>query len=61
MDAINDSNEYTSIDHPWLKKDDWLYLSIVIGSGDTIPVEEGDPPVPRLKEEQCRQRVMERC
>ncbi len=33
MTATNDSNEYTTIDHPWLKKDDWLYLSIASGSG----------------------------
>ena len=43
MQATNDGNEYTTIDHSSLKKDDWLYLSIVIGSGDTIPVVEGDP------------------
>ena len=43
MAATNDSNEYTAIDHPYLKKDDWLYLSVVSGSGDTIPAGEGDP------------------
>jgi len=42
MTATNDGNEYTTIDHPWLKKDDWLYLSIVSGSGDPgTPVEGG--------------------
>lgn len=42
MAATNDGNEYTTIDHPWLKKDDWLYLSIASGSGDTgTPVEGG--------------------
>ncbi len=42
MTATNDGNEYTTIDHPWLKKDDWLFLSIVSGSGDaTTPVEGG--------------------
>jgi len=42
MLATNDSNEYTTIDHAWLKKDDWLYLSIASGSGDAgTPVEGG--------------------
>lgn len=45
MTATNDSNEYITIDHAWLKKDDWLYLSVVSGSGDTIPAGEGDPTV----------------
>jgi hypothetical protein len=43
MTASYDSNEYTTIDHAWLKKDDWLYLSIASGSGDTGTVVEGDP------------------
>ena len=43
MAATNDSNEYTVVDHPFLKEDNWLYLSIVSGSGDTIPAGEGDP------------------
>lgn len=43
MTASYDSNEYTTIDHAWLKKDDWLYLSIASGSGDTGTVTEGDP------------------
>jgi len=43
MTATNDCNEYTAIDHPWLKKDDWLYLSIAAGSGDTGTPVEGDP------------------
>jgi len=37
----NEGNEYTTIDHPWLKKDDWLYLSIASGSGDTGTPAEG--------------------
>jgi len=43
MTASYDSNEYTTIDHAWLKKDDWLYLSIASGSGDTGTVVEEDP------------------
>jgi hypothetical protein len=43
MTASYDSNEYATIDHAWLKKDDWLYLSIASGSGDTGTVVEGDP------------------
>ena len=43
MMATNDSNEYTAIDRPFLKTDWWLYLSVVSGPGDTIPVGEGDP------------------
>lgn len=43
MMATNDSNEYTVIDHPSLKTNWWLYLSAASGSGDTIPVTEGDP------------------
>jgi len=42
MAATNDGNEYTTIDHPWLKKDDWLYLSIASGSGDTGTPVEGE-------------------
>jgi len=43
MTATNDSNEYTTIDHPWLKKDDWLYLSIASGKDESgLPI-EGDP------------------
>jgi len=41
MTATNNGNEYTTIDHPWLKKDDWLYLSVASGSGDTSIPEEG--------------------
>ncbi len=41
MLSTNDSNEYTTIDHAWLKKDDWLYLSVASGSGDTTIPEEG--------------------
>jgi hypothetical protein len=43
MTATNNGNEYTTIDHPWLKKDDWLYLSIASGSGDTGTPLEGEP------------------
>ena len=43
MTATNDGNEYTTIDHPWLKKDDWLYLSIASGSGDTGTTIDGEP------------------
>ena len=42
MMATYESNEYTTIDHPFLKKDDWLYLSIASGSGDTVTPKEGD-------------------
>ncbi len=41
MTATNNGNEYTTIDHPWLKKDDWLYLSIASGSGDAGTPAEG--------------------
>jgi hypothetical protein len=43
MTASYDGNEYTTIDHAWLKKDDWLYLSTATGAGDTGTVVEGDP------------------
>jgi len=43
MLATNDSNEYTTIDHAWLKKDDWLYLNIASGSGETGTPIEGEP------------------
>lgn len=40
MSATYDGSEYTTIDHPGLSMDDWLYLSIVPGSGeDGTPVE----------------------
>jgi hypothetical protein len=42
MTATNDGNEYTTIDHPWLKKDDWLYLSIASGSGEAGTPVEGE-------------------
>ena len=42
MLATNDSNEYTSIDHVSLKKDDWLYLSIASGSDETGTPIEGE-------------------
>jgi len=42
MAATNEGNEYTTIDHPWLKKDDWLYLSIAAGSGDAGTPVEGE-------------------
>lgn len=42
MIATNDGNEYTTIDHPWLKKDDWLYLSIASGSGEAGTPIEGE-------------------
>jgi hypothetical protein len=42
MAATNNSNEYTSIDHVSLKKDDWLFLSIASESGDTITPKEGE-------------------
>jgi len=43
MAATYDGNEYTTIDHPWLKKDDWLYLSIASGKDESgLPI-EGDP------------------
>jgi hypothetical protein len=42
MSATNDGNEYTTIDHPWLKKDDWLYLSIASGSGEAGTPVEGE-------------------
>lgn len=43
MMATNDGNEYTTIDHPWLKKDDWLYLSIASGKDESVLPMEGDP------------------
>ncbi len=42
MAATNNSNEYSSLDHTSLKKDDWLYLSIASGSGDTGTPIEGE-------------------
>jgi hypothetical protein len=42
MMATYESNEYTTIDRPFLKKDDWLYLSIESGSGDTVTPKEGE-------------------
>ena len=43
MMATNESNEYTIIDHPTLKTNWWLYLSIASGSGDTGTPLEGEP------------------
>ena len=42
MQATNDGNEFTSIDHPYLKKDYWLYINIVSGVGDIEPLVEGE-------------------
>lgn len=41
MTATYDGSEYTTIDHPLLDMDDWLYLSIVSGSGDDDTSGEG--------------------
>jgi hypothetical protein len=43
MIASYDGNEYTTIDHPWLKKDDWLYMSISSGPKDSGTPIEGEP------------------
>ncbi|MDD4554439.1 MAG: hypothetical protein PHP04_09580 [Bacteroidales bacterium] len=51
MTATNDSNEYTTIDRPWLKKDDWLYLSIASGSPEAgASLKERQPVQPKVPE-----------
>jgi len=38
MNATNNANEYSAIDHPSLRKDDWLYLSIPSINGEVLGV-----------------------
>ena len=51
MQATNDGNEFTSIDHPYLKKDYWLYINIVSGAGGIEPLVEGGITPPAGDEE----------
>ncbi len=46
MMATNDSNEYTVIDHPTLKTNWWLYLTVASGSGEAGTPIEGEVPNP---------------